>query len=65
MSVEGYGGSQALRADFGKAMFAATELNSMLNGGVLPVGFMLSDSAVGTLARYLLETTPHRHAPPD
>ena len=67
MSVEGYGdsGSRALWADFGKAMFAATELNSMLNGGVLPVGFMLSDAAVETLARYLLETPPHWHPSPD
>ncbi|HEY0685958.1 MAG TPA: hypothetical protein VGD45_26685 [Steroidobacter sp.] len=63
MSVNGSGDggfiAHALRADFGKAMFAVTELNSMLNGGVLPVGFMLSDSAVGTLARYVLETAPH------
>ncbi|GFE83651.1 hypothetical protein GCM10011487_56510 [Steroidobacter agaridevorans] len=61
LSVKGRGVSgsfaQALRADFGKAMFAVIELNSMRNGGVLPVGFMLSDAAVGTLAKYVLETT--------
>lgn len=62
MSVKGHGVSgsiaQALRADFGKAMFAVTELNSMRNGGVLPPGFMLSDTALGSLAKYVLETPP-------
>lgn len=63
LSVEGRGNSgsvaDALRADLGKAIFAAIEQNSVLNGGLLPAGFMLSDSAVGILAKCVLDTTPH------